>query len=166
MHSLAKLQKVILEIFFVNKNIKIDAFLCIKKNNFFHKLEFTNVTIYSLGQQQQDFRFFSHGEGGVQTWHRSMEEENNLFLLFGRFTYFWIFVTISGATMPATSKNYVKKITIKFINCDIFGTPFFVSSTEKQQSHSIGLTVHGVNCRLSVISVTVATYKSLTDMGS
>lgn len=56
------------------------------------------------------------------------------------------------------------KITIKFINCDIFGTPFFVSSTEKQQSHSIGLTVHGVNCHLSVISVTVATYKSLTGM--
>lgn len=44
---------MILEIFFVNKNIKIDAFLCIKKNNFFHKLEFTNVTIYSLASYEQ-----------------------------------------------------------------------------------------------------------------
>lgn len=68
------------------------------------------------------------------------------------------FVTISGATMPATSKYYVKKITIKFINCDIFGTSFLVASSEKQQSHSIGLTIRGVNCHLSVISLTVATY--------
>lgn len=52
-HSLATLQTVILEIFFVNKNIKIDAFLCIKKNNFFHKLEFTNVTICSLASYEQ-----------------------------------------------------------------------------------------------------------------
>lgn len=64
-----------------------------KKEYFFHKLEFTNVTIYSLASIMNrpattSFRFFSHGEAGVQTWHRSMEEENNLFLLFVRFTYF------------------------------------------------------------------------------
>ena len=53
LHSLATLQKVILEIFFVNKKIKIDSFLCIKKNNFFHKLEFSDVTIYSLASYKQ-----------------------------------------------------------------------------------------------------------------
>lgn len=55
LHSLATLQKVILEIFFVNKKIKIiiDAFLCIKKINFVYKLEFTNVTIYSLASYKQ-----------------------------------------------------------------------------------------------------------------